>query len=195
MADTALLTKLYANESDEQLIEKVLNKNSGLTQEALVIAKSELAKRNINLNELEIAHERKIEQKKNYEKFLSTKSDAELKELKDFVITEKLKSKTNEEITKDIEEKGVSRDISELFFEGVKEDCKNNIDSIWGDLFYGGVGTFLAILLAIWIYRISEGTRLFVAIGLIIAGLVKFSMGLMKLSVYGALKRVVRSFD
>jgi hypothetical protein len=195
MADRALLTKLYAHEPDAQLIGKVLDKTSGLTEEALIIVKAELANRNINLNELEIAHEKKIEQKKNYEKFLSTKSDAELKELKDFVITEKLKSKTNEEITKDIEEKGVSRDISELFFEGVKEDCKNNIDSIWGDLFYGGVGTFLAILLAIGIYRISEGTRLFVAIGLIIAGLVKFSMGLMKLSVYGALKKVVRSFD
>ncbi len=87
MADTALLKKLYAGESDALLIDKVLNKNSAITTEALEIAKEELAKRNIDLKELEIAHKSKTELKKKYEKFLSEKNETELKDLKDFIVT------------------------------------------------------------------------------------------------------------
>jgi len=193
LAENSLLKVLYSELSDDQLIYKILNESDQLTTEATEVAKEEMAKRNIHFENLKAAREIEDLQQKNYELFKTAKTAAEITSLLNNIIEAKKNGTEDTHIVNDLTRQGIDHGIIVSLVKEAKQQCKEMLDTIRSDLFYGGIITVLGTMVAIFASRFSRGSIVFLPYGAVFYGLFRFLKGLSHLPIQKKLKSVIGS--
>lgn len=194
MADESLLKDLYGRMTDQSLIAKLFDKNNQLTEDALRILKQEIASRNINLEQLELDNSFKEQQAKEYESFKEQKGEKQMLLIINNIINDKKDGKTNTEIAATFQQQGIKNEIAMLLLAAAKEKCSSILDTMWSNLFWGGMvvaGGLISMYLA---NHYSYGTIFFLPYGLLIYGIIKLINGLIQLPARKVLNKIAKSF-
>ncbi|WP_460557409.1 hypothetical protein [Ferruginibacter profundus] len=194
MPGNSLLQHLYADLTDQQIIYKVLHESDQLTHEAMAVAKEELAKRNINIEELRAAAEMEELQQKEYNNFKLTKTTGELIDLFKIISTAKGAGKTDAAIVHDFKKSGIEPGITISLIKEVKQQSKDKLDMIRADVFYGFLITVAGVGVAILANRFSGGTVMFLPYGAIFYGLFRLLKGVSDFALQKKLKLVIKGF-
>jgi len=135
LTENSLLQHLYADLTDQQIIYKILHERDQLTPEAITVAKEELAKRNINIEQLTIAKETEEIQEKEYANFKLTKTTGELIDLLKTITAAKEEGKADTTIIHDLKKQGIDDGITLSLIKEATQQCKDKLDKIQADLF------------------------------------------------------------
>ncbi|MGG9964390.1 hypothetical protein [Ferruginibacter sp. SUN106] len=194
MAENSLLQNLYADLTDQQIIYKILHESDQLTPEALTVAKEELAKRNINIEQLTIAKETEEIQEKEYANFKLTKTTGELIDFFKIITTAKEEGKSDTAIVNEFKKQGIDDRISVSLIKEAKQQCKDKLDKIQADLFYGLIIAAAGTAIVFFSERFSKGSIIVLPYGAMFYGLFRLLKGLSDLPLQKKLKAVIKSF-
>lgn len=194
MADESLLKDLYGRMTNQSLIAKLFDKNNQLTEDALRILKQEIADRNLNLEQLELENRLKEQREKEYETFKEQKGEKQMLLIINNIINDKKDGKTNTEIAAAFQQQGVKNDIAIMLIAEAKKKCVSITDTMWSNLFWGGMILAGGLILMYLANHFSYGTIFYLPYGLLIYGIIKLANGLVQLPARKVLNEIVESF-
>jgi hypothetical protein len=193
LPQNSLLQQLYSDLTDQQIIYKVLHESDQLTPEAMSVAKEELAKRNINFEALKAAKETEEQKQKEYDNFKLSKTTGEIIDLFKIITAAKEEGKTDTTIINEFKQSGIDPGITASLIKEVKQQCKDTLETIQTDLFYGGMIAAAGTAILFFSERFSKGSIIVLPYGALFYGLFRLLKGISQLPVQKKLKSLIKS--
>ena len=194
MADESLLKDLYSRMPDQSLINKLFTERDQLSEDAVRIIKQEIARRNLNLEQLERENNLKEQQANEYESLKEQLGKNDLQVILNKIINDKKEGKTNNEIAAAYQQQGIKKEMALLLIADAKAKCISMIDDMWSNLFWGGMILAAGLILMYLASHYSSGTIFFLPLGALLYGIIKFVTGLVQLPARKVLNEIIENF-
>jgi len=180
MIDISLIEENYSNMSDQQLLNLANLEGQELTPEALEVLKKEFLKRRLDIHVYNAIGERNlIQQHQNIQEAKENVSTEFTKTLWNYALDEKKEGKSDLEIIKGLQGKGLDEAHSILFIKSLEHKATELLKAHDTEMITGGIICVLGTVITFWTMTVAQNGEYYViAWGAIIFGAIRFFKGM-----------------